>query len=249
MATRRRKKSALDKFLDTIFGPSSKPRSKRSSSGRRKAGSHPVNIVRRYQRWAATVDTNRATSLKEKNDLRQKREKARFDRDREKARAQKVREAKAKARVARKVAVAKARKERMDAAAARRTQGAQPTARTMPAPRPATQRRPTAAEVNATLCNAKCDDGTPCQNPTTGGPCSAGHRPKAKAHRSTTTRNPGEAREQFIRRGRSEAQAGANSRPLDEKGKRFFTLRDSGYKGPIDQDGYATEGNRGRRQA
>ncbi|MET0426304.1 MAG: hypothetical protein ABW046_20715 [Actinoplanes sp.] len=26
-------------------------------------------------------------------------------------------------------------------------------------------------------------------------------------------------------------------RPLDEKGKKFFALRDSGYKGPIDQDG------------
>jgi hypothetical protein len=26
--------------------------------------------------------------------------------------------------------------------------------------------------------------------------------------------------------------------PLDDRGRRFFALRDSGYTGPIDQDGY-----------
>ena len=30
-------------------------------------------------------------------------------------------------------------------------------------------------------------------------------------------------------------------RPLDDKGKRFFALRDSGYKGGTDRDGYATD--------
>lgn len=35
-------------------------------------------------------------------------------------------------------------------------------------------------------------------------------------------------------------------RPLDAKGARFFALRDSGYTGPIDQDGYAVDSS-GRR--
>lgn len=41
------------------------------------------------------------------------------------------------------------------------------------------QRRAT-PEVSASLCNAPTEDGTPCRNPTTGGPCSAGHNPKSK---------------------------------------------------------------------
>jgi hypothetical protein len=30
---------------------------------------------------------------------------------------------------------------------------------------------------------------------------------------------------------------GWDGKPLSEKDKKFFALRDSGYKGPIDQDG------------
>lgn len=30
---------------------------------------------------------------------------------------------------------------------------------------------------------------------------------------------------------------GWDGKPLSEKDKRFYALRDSGYKGPIDQDG------------
>ena len=30
---------------------------------------------------------------------------------------------------------------------------------------------------------------------------------------------------------------GWDGRPLSEKDKKFYALRDSGYKGPIDQDG------------
>jgi hypothetical protein len=205
VATRRRKKSWL---MELILGKPT-PKRRRSSSGRRKAGSHPLNLSRRYQRWAATVDTNRAGSLKEKNDLKEARAKALLERDKQKARARKTREAKAKERAT-----------RMAAAQQRRAGSTQPTTRTVPAPRPTGQRRPTAAEVNSTLCGARCDDGTPCENPTTGGPCSAGHNPKAKprvkAHRSTTTRRPGETDGQFVHRGRTEAMAGGRQteRPL-----------------------------------
>jgi len=31
---------------------------------------------------------------------------------------------------------------------------------------------------------------------------------------------------------------GWDGRPLDEKGRRLYALRDSGWTGPIDQDGY-----------
>ena len=210
MATRRKKKSALGRFLDGIFGPS-KPRAKRSSSGRRKAGSHPLNLSRKWQRFAATVDTNRAASLKEKNDLKAARAKALLERDKQKARARKVREDRAKARAA-----------RMAAAQQRRSQAGRPVTRTVPAPQPAAQRRPTAAEVNASLCNARCEDGTPCQNPTTGGPCSAGHNPKAKtsphARMTTTTRRPGESDEQFTHRGRAEAMAGGGPQGQTRQG-------------------------------
>lgn len=195
MATRRRKKSWL---MQLILG---KPAPKRrSSSGRRKTGSNPTNVVRRYQRWAATVDTNRATSLKERNDLREKRAKALLARDKEKARAKADKER-------RRVAADKAKKARIQAAQARRMQQTQPTVRTVPAQPVVTQRRATPTEVSASLCNAPCDDGTPCQNSTKGGPCSAGHNPNAKprAHMTTTNRRRGETREQFVQRGRSEA--------------------------------------------
>ena len=34
---------------------------------------------------------------------------------------------------------------------------------------------------------------------------------------------------------------GWDRQPLNEKDRRFFALRESGYRGPIDQDGYPDE--------
>src|SRR5262249_41024593 len=36
----------------------------------------------------------------------------------------------------------------------------------------------------------------------------------------------------------SAERTGWDGQPLDEGGRRFYALRDSGYDGPIDQDGY-----------
>jgi hypothetical protein len=36
----------------------------------------------------------------------------------------------------------------------------------------------------------------------------------------------------------SAERTGWDGQPLDEGGRRFYALRDSGYTGPIDQDGY-----------
>lgn len=182
MATRRKKKTWDAVLWELLVGKPSK--GKRSSSGRRKSGAHPLNVKRRYSRWAATVDTNRASSLKEKNDLAAKRAAALLARDREKARAKAAREK-------RRLEAGKAKKARIDAAQARRTQQTQPTTRTIPA-QPRVRVRPS-TPTEAVLCGARTDDGTPCQNPTTGGPCSAGHNPKAKSRpRTRTTKASGD---------------------------------------------------------
>lgn len=34
-------------------------------------------------------------------------------------------------------------------------------------------------------------------------------------------------------------RTGWDGQPLDAKGRRFYALRESGFTGPIDQDGYA----------
>ena len=34
------------------------------------------------------------------------------------------------------------------------------------------------------------------------------------------------------------SRTGWDGLPLDDKGRRFYALRESGYTGPIDQDGY-----------
>lgn len=140
-----------------------------------------------WKRAARKIDRGRAEWLKERREIKEDRAKSRLLRDQEIAKKKQAREAK-------RVAADKARKARMDAAQARRTQQAQPTVRTSPAPAVTTQRRSTPSE--AALCGARTDDGTPCQNPTTGGPCSAGHNPKSKPRTKPTVQQQREAANQ-----------------------------------------------------
>ena len=81
----------------------------------------------------------------------------------------------------------------------------------------------------------------------TGGPrCkgSGGHKASAtgggQAVPATTSTSTVPSREDADRMGRELAadRKGWDGKPLNERDRRFFALRDSGYTGPIDQDGY-----------
>lgn len=89
-----------------------------------------------------------------------------------------------------------------------------------------------------------------CQSKSNGGRRCSGRGPGGGGGTAVTSR-PAEAAAQHAKAGtpsrddvdRMAAQLppdrkGWDGSPLSEKDKRFFALRDSGYKGPINQDGY-----------
>jgi len=112
-------------------------------------------------------------------------------------------------------------------------------ARVVPAPKPAVKKTaarpeftararaidPGKTQPSSVLCGARTDDGTPCQNPTLGDTCAAGHHPKGKP----TAKKPAPPAQQRTHDGLG--------RPLTPESREFFRLREEeGYKGPIQWD-------------
>jgi hypothetical protein len=85
-----------------------------------------------------------------------------------------------------------------------------------------------------------------CRSKASGGRRCPGHAHTSHAPTSTTTTGttatagsvPGREQVDRMAAAVSADRTGWDGQPLNAKDRRFYALRDSGYSGPIDQDGY-----------
>jgi hypothetical protein len=89
------------------------------------------------------------------------------------------------------------------------------------------------------MCQSKANGGRRCN----GSSRSAGGSvpTTTSGNVATKERTSAPSREDVDRMARElpDSRRGWDGSPLSKKDRRFFALRESGYKGPIDQDGYA----------
>jgi hypothetical protein len=99
------------------------------------------------------------------------------------------------------------------------------------------------------MCRSKANGGRRCTGRTTATTTTGGTAvPTSTATKNTTTNAaatsgasggvPTREHTDKLAAALPADRTGWDGRPLDDKGRRLFALRESGYRGPIDQDGY-----------
>jgi hypothetical protein len=88
------------------------------------------------------------------------------------------------------------------------------------------------------MCQSKSQGGRRCSGRGDGGGTATLSRPVEKADPQVKAGTPSREDTDRLAANLPDSRRGWDGSPLAEKDKRFFALRDSGYKGPIDQDGY-----------
>src|SRR4051812_28154497 len=91
------------------------------------------------------------------------------------------------------------------------------------------------------MCRSKASGGRRCHGRTTTAHTNAAHTvaaPAASASTAPASAVPDRKQTDRLAAALPADRKGWDGSPLDAKGRRLFALRESGYTGPINQDGY-----------